>query len=282
MTRREIYNKVLACAARLYEPTEATAVAERLCADLYGFGRFEVALDGDCEPQGFDVERFDEHLARLESGEPVQYVVGWTEFYGRRLNVCEGVLIPRPETEELVALVVRENASEKPHILDVGTGSGAIAISLAGELQGAQVEALDLSPVAVEVSRENVRLNGVDVDVQQGDIFLWEPLPESYDIIVSNPPYIPEREREEMAHNVTDFEPSEALFVPNESPLVYYERIADIALVGLRKGGKLYFEIHEKFDKETATMLHEMGFEDVVVHNDLNSKPRMVVCRKRG
>ena len=281
MTRKEIYDRVVA-AAGLYDEVERCAVAERLCADLYGFGRFDVVMNGDMEPENFHAEEFEERLQRVAQGEPVQYIVGSTEFYGRTFAVRSGVLIPRPETEELVALVVRENSLPNPRIIDLGTGSGAIAVSLACEIEGARVEALDLSEVAVEVASANATQNSANVKVQRGDIFLWEPQPESYDVIISNPPYIPMCERVEMARNVTDYEPSEALFVPDERPLVYYERIADVALVALSDGGRLYFEIHERLADETAQMLRDKGLCDVTLHKDMNGKPRMIVCTKRA
>lgn len=281
MTRKEIFDRVLQVAQGVYEGREAAAVAERFCVDVCGFGRFDVALDGARECGSITTAALEELLARIAKGEPVQYVVGTTEFYGRSFAVRSGVLIPRPETEELVALVVRENSLEAPHIIDLGTGSGAIAVSLAAEIEGARVEALDLSEVAVEVAKSNAARNGVEVEVLRGDIFLWEPASESYDVIISNPPYIPECERKDMERTVTDYEPSEALFVPDDSPLVYYERIADMALVGLREGGRLYFEIHESLATETARMLEQKGF-NVALHHDMNSKPRMIVCHKRG
>ena len=281
MTRREIYDRVVAVAETLYDKVECGAVAERLCADLFGFGRFDVVMNGEAVPMGFDAEHFEQLLGRVAKGEPVQYIVGSTEFYGRRFVVREGVLVPRPETEELVALIVRENTTSAPRIVDLCTGTGAIAVSLAGEIAGARVEAVDLSPIAVEVASENIRANGVDVSLESGDVFEWEPEANVYDVIVSNPPYIPESERADMDRNVVDFEPDMALFVPDNTPLVFYERIADVALVGLREGGRLYFEIHERFAEECARMLRAKGFDNVVIHNDMNSKPRMAVCTKR-
>lgn len=279
MTRKEIFDRILRVAEGVYEGREAAAVAERFSVDVCGFGRFDVALDGARECPEVAEEELQRLLVRLGSGEPVQYVVGHTEFYGRRFAVRQGVLIPRPETEELVALVVSENTLPNPHIIDLGTGSGAIAVSLAAEIAGAMVEALDLSEVAIEVARENARANSVAVEVLRGDIFLWEPAPESYDVIISNPPYIPQCERVTMERNVTDYEPVEALFVPDDRPLIYYERIADIALVGLREGGRLYFEIHERLATETVKMLEQKGFE-VAFYHDMNHKPRMIVCHK--
>lgn len=281
MTRKNIYTRAQIVARDIYGIIEGDAVAERLCADLYGFGRFDVVMDGAAEPSRFDAEEFEALLMRIAEGEPIQYIIGWTEFYGRRFAVRPGVLIPRPETEELVALIVRENDLSNPHIIDLGTGSGAIAVSLACEIEGSVVEALDLSPIAVAVASENALFHNAPMRVLEGDIFRWEPASESYDIVVSNPPYIPTSERQQMERNVTDYEPSEALFVPDSTPLVYYERIADCAMVGLRRGGKLYFEIHERLASETASMLRSKGFQDVEIHQDMNSKPRMVVCRKR-
>ncbi len=280
MTRNEIYSRVLASAAEVYEDREAAAVAERLCVDLYGFGRFDVVMDGGLRPEGVEESALEEILARLSSGEPVQYIVGRTEFLLREFGVRSGVLIPRPETEELVRLIVEECSEPSPSILDVGTGSGAIAISLALEIPEAEVEAIDISPEAVEIARENMRRLEAQLSIQLCDIFAFEPTPESYDIIVSNPPYIPLAEREEMRSNVVDHEPSLALFVPDESPLVFYERIADVAQVGLRDGGRLYFEIHERLAEQTARMLRDKGFRDVAIKEDMNSKPRMIVCRK--
>lgn len=271
---------VLASATEVYEGREAAAVAERLCVDLYGFGRFDVAMDGDVTHCGVEESALKDVLVRLSSGEPVQYVVGRTEFLNREFGVRSGVLIPRPETEELVSLIVEECTTPSPTILDVGTGSGAIAISLALEIPSARVEAIDVSPEAVAVARENMSRLSASLSIELCDVFDFEPTPESYDIIVSNPPYIPLSEREEMSVNVVDHEPSLALFVPDERPLVFYERIADLAQVGLLEGGRLYFEIHERLALETAQMLREKGFCDVTIREDMNSKPRMILCRK--
>lgn len=280
MTRRELYRKVQALATEIYGEQEGCAVADRLTEDIYSFGRFEVVLAGELEVEGFDPNHFEALLTRLRSGEPVQYITGRTEFYGRTFHLRPGVLIPRPETEELVHLIIKECHTPSPSILDVGTGSGAIAVSLAAELEGARVEALDLSPVALEVAAHNARQIGVDVTVTEGDIFRWEPEPESLDVVVSNPPYIPISELSEMERNVTEWEPHLALFVPDESPIIFYERIADVAKQGLKVGGSLYFEVHERLVDSVARMLKERGFGGVEIVNDLNRKPRIVLCRK--
>lgn len=280
MTRKEIYNRALEAVVAHYDGPEAAAVAERFCADLYGFGRFEMVLDGGVEPEGFVLGDFEECLGRLSAGEPVQYIVGHTEFLGRKFGVRPGVLIPRPETEELVLMIARRELPRGARILDVGTGSGAIAVSLALEIEGARVEAIDLSEVAVEVARSNAEALGAEVAIERADIFAFEPEAEGYDVVVSNPPYIPVAERVEMPRNVVDFEPSEALFVPNDEPLIFYERIADVALGGLRRGGLLAFEIHERLAIETAQMLVRKGFKEVTTYEDFYSKPRMILCTK--
>lgn len=278
MTRKELFQTLLSASAKLYDEHEAQAVAERMCECLYGFSRFEATLDPAVE---VETPALAEQISRLESGEPVQYIIGWTEFRSRRMIVRPGVLIPRVETEELVGLIISENRCSQPHILDIGTGSGAIAVTLAAEIENAQVEALDISPAALAIAKANAEVHAPQVSFVEADIFSWEPSGDLYDVIVSNPPYIPLSERSAMHRNVVDYEPEGALFVPDESPLLFYSRIADVALGGLKEGGKLYFEVHELLSEETAALLSVKGFSDVVICRDLFSKPRMVVCTKR-
>ena len=282
MTRRELYNKVWMSVAPLYDHPEPVAIAERICADLYGFDRFGMTLMPNAPVEDFDEEAFAVVLRRLSEGCPVQYVVGHTEFCDLRFAVREGVLVPRPETEELVRLIADEWGAKgsRVRLMDVGTGSGAIAVSLAKLIEGAEVTAVDVSPEALAVARENAAANGVDVRFVEADIFGFEPSAESLDVVVSNPPYIPVCEREPMAVTVTDYEPSLALFVPDESPIMFYERIADVALKALVCGGGLYFEIHEKYASEVAQCLVCRGFVEVKVIEDIFSKPRIVSCRK--
>lgn len=282
MTRRELYNKVWMSVASLYDHPEPVAIAERICADLYGFDRFGMTLMPNAPVEDFDEEAFAVVLRRLSEGCPVQYVVGHTEFCDLRFAVREGVLVPRPETEELVRLIADEWGAKgsRVRLMDVGTGSGAIAVSLARLIEGAEVTAVDVSPEALAVARENAAANGADVRFVEADIFGFEPSAESLDVVVSNPPYIPVCEREQMAVNVTDYEPSLALFVPDESPIMFYERIADVALKALVGGGGLYFEIHEKYASEVAECLVCRGFVEVKIIEDIFSKPRIVSCRK--
>ena len=282
MTRRELYNKVWVSVAPLYDHPEPVAIAERICADIYGFDRFGMTLMPNALVEEFDEEAFAVVLQRLSEGCPVQYVVGHTEFCDLRFAVREGVLVPRPETEELVRLIAEEWGTKGAplRIMDIGTGSGAIAVSLAKLVEGSEVTAVDVSHEALAVARENAAANGADVRFVEADIFGFEPASESLDVVVSNPPYIPACEREQMAVNVVRYEPSLALFVPDESPIVFYERIADVALKALVAGGGLYFEVHEKYASEVAQCLVCRGFVEVKVIEDIFSKPRIVSCRK--
>lgn len=280
MTRQVIYYKLFAALRTLYTADEAAAIAERYCQDVAGFGRFDLSLNPSVDVDDISEVGFEGDLARLAAGEPVQYVIGWTDFCDLRLWVRPGVLIPRPETEELVAMIVADNELAEPRILDIGTGSGAIAVSLAHKISGARVEAMDLSTEALEVAHFNARSHGLNVELFQEDVFEFEPEPESLDVVVSNPPYIPASESAKMWTNVVDYEPSMALFVPDDKPIVFYERIADVASVALVSGGRLYFEVHENFAHQVAEAVRQRGFVDVEVVADINSKPRMLRCRK--
>lgn len=280
MTRRELYNKVWMSVAPLYDHPEPVAVAERICADLYGFDRFGMTLMPSAEVEGFDEEAFEQVCKRLAEGCPVQYVVGHTEFCDLRFAVREGVLVPRPETEQLVRLVAEKHPNSGVRLMDIGTGSGAIAVSLAKLIEGARVTAVDVSEDALAVASENAAANDAKVEFVRADIFAYEPTSESLDVVVSNPPYIPESERSQMARNVVDYEPSLALFVPDHSPIMFYQRIADVALVALVAGGALYFEVHERYASEVAECLVCRGFVEVEVIEDFFSKPRIVSARK--
>lgn len=280
MTRRELYNKVWMSVAPLYDHPEPVAVAERICADLYGFDRFGMTLMPSAEVEGLDEEAFEQVCKRLAEGCPVQYVVGHTEFCDLRFAVREGVLVPRPETEQLVRLVAEKHPNSGVRLMDIGTGSGAIAVSLAKLIEGARVTAVDVSEDALAVASENAAANDAKVEFVRADIFAYEPTPESLDVVVSNPPYIPESERSQMARNVVGYEPSLALFVPDHSPIMFYERIADVARVALVAGGALYFEVHERYASEVVECLVCRGFVEVEVIEDFFSKPRIVSARK--
>lgn len=214
----------------------------------------------------------------LKKHKPLAYILGEWEFYGLLFKVNEHTLIPRSETEELVKLILDENIQENLSILDIGTGSGCIAISIKKMQQKAIVSAFDVSEPALAIAKSNALLNQVEVNFKQVDILTPHNFLEKYDIIVSNPPYIPLMDINEMDKNVTDFEPHLALFVEDNNPLVFYKAIAEFAKNHLKDKGKLYVEIHEKLGNEVKALFESVGFKQVVIVKDINEKDRIVSC----
>jgi release factor glutamine methyltransferase len=219
----------------------------------------------------------------LKSGKPLQYVLGETSFYNCTIKVNVETLIPRPETEELVDLIVKENRGFRGTILDIGTGSGCIAIALAINLPGTTVTGIDISEGAISLARENSTLNNATVAFLKADIMNLDVSQFiKADIIVSNPPYVRESERKHMAGNVLDFEPHAALFVPDSDPLRYYRAILKIAGKILVPRGKAYFEINEAFGKEMSGLIEEFGYSAIEVINDLNGRQRIIKGTRNG
>ena len=225
--------------------------------------------------------KIKDDMGRLSAAEPVQYVCECCDFYGLTLKVNPSTLIPRPETEELVELIIREEKKNSPlNILDIGTGSGAIAIALARNLPTAKLFAVDISEKALETAQENARQHAANVSFSLQDI-LQDVAPNSFamlDVLVSNPPYIPEKEKSNIHHNVLDFEPHQALFVPDHDPLLFYRKIADFAMLFLRKGGRIYLETHDFYHKEMEALFEEYAFSSIKSLQDINGKPRMMTC----
>jgi release factor glutamine methyltransferase len=260
-----------------YDAAEARAIAFR-CLDLgWNLSSMDIILKKEVELP----EDWSARLARLAGGEPLQYVMGKTYFRDHLFEVNADTLIPRPETEELVDLVlshVPENAS----VLDVGTGSGCIPISLKLERPSLQVEAWDISEGALKMARQNAETLQAAVSFQQQDIFSWPSSKGSWDVIVSNPPYVTEEEKKEMASHVVDFEPHLALFVPNEDALKYYVALADFALERLKAGGYLCLEINQYFGTQMLELLFSKGFHEVQLKKDFKGNDRMIVAQKSG
>lgn len=223
-------------------------------------------------------------LTELNSGKPLQYILGETVFYGFPFKVNSAVLIPRPETEELVEWVIEcaelsDVTGAGLRILDIGTGTGCIAVSLNKSLPNAKVSALDVSQEAIDIASDNAFINKVDIKFIHTDIRTYTT-DQTFDIIVSNPPYITQREKEEMHNNVLDHEPHLALFVGDEKPLEFYEAIADFAWVALSDMGLLFFEINEHLGKETVEMLSAKSFINIELKQDMQGKDRMIKCEK--
>jgi len=213
----------------------------------------------------------------LKKGKPVQYILGYTEFYNCTIGLNEHTLIPRPETEELVDLIIRENRGFTGRILDVGAGSGCISIALAINIPGSNVSGFDISEGAIKKARENALINKARVSFMVANLF--EPDPRNLfvtDIIVSNPPYIRESEKMFMAANVLNYEPPSALFVPDSDPMIYYGAVIDLAKHILTPGGKIYFEINESMGGQISGLMKSAGYSDIMVINDINNKERFI------
>lgn len=267
----------------LYPWEETQSFFNWLAESYLGFSRFEVSINGEEEISTEIEAKFSEALERLQNHEPIQYILGETEFYGLPFKVTPHTLIPRPETEELVEWIVSEykNQKSKIKILDVGTGTGCIAISLAKNLENTKILAIDICSSSLEVARENAALNHVKVNFFQADILKTKSLPQQYDVLVSNPPYVREIEKQRMQANVLRHEPGEALFVSNEDPLLFYRAIAQLAKTHLTPTGTLYFEINEYLSKEMQRMLEAEGFTDIELKKDIFGKFRMLKCRRK-
>ena len=263
--------------AGVAEPQEVQAMIRIICEDIFNYDPVDVALRQESELPEFAQERITDLIARMRRHEPLQYIIGWARFHGHKFKVTPTVLIPRPETEQLVDLIVNENTASDLRVLDMGTGSGCVAISLARALKFASVDALDVSRDALAVARENAAALKVKVRFFESDMLLPQPAA-TYDIIVSNPPYICWSERESMERNVKDYEPGQALFVPDNDPLMFYKAIAPYAQQSLDKGGRLYLEINQRFGNEVKHLLEDHGFEDVRIIQDSFGKVRFAVA----
>ena len=269
---------LVAVASECYPDVEARQIAEMILLAKGGISRNDLLIEPNVELEITDLETvFDE----LRSWRPVQYIVGKADFADMELTVREGVLIPRPETEELVDWVARE-AKEGAHILDVCTGSGCIAIALKRMVKSSEVWAMDISEDALAIARENGAEYAPDVRFVEGDALAdfsahFEGV--AFDVIVSNPPYIPDSDRALMRPNVLGHEPDLALFVEDSDPLIFYRAIAQTGRKMLKPDGCLYFEIYESLVEEMVAMLEREGYTDIVVREDFRGKPRMICAR---
>lgn len=279
MTARETIVYIKTSLVPLYDEREAEQIARMVAAQRGGIPPAQLSVDPDGP---LEIEGLEGLVAELAAGRPVQYVLGRTEFCGLDFAVREGVLIPRPETEELVRWIARE-AGTAPAILDIGTGSGAIAVSLARLIPAARITAIDISREALAVAAENARKLGARVDFRQEDA-LQEIFPEqsaAFDIIVSNPPYVPLSRRAAMHRNVTDYEPAAALFVSDDDPLIFYRAIARQARRLLGKDGRLYFEIDDHSADRMRRLLHDEGFARTDIRKDIHDKNRMTCSLRK-
>lgn len=275
LSRRETYRLLYDAALERYnDDCEARSIAELIITECGDITRNDLLVEPSAP---LHIDNLDAIIADLRAWRPVQYIIGRTTFDDMTLNVAEGVLVPRPETEELVRWVADE-APCNATILDVGTGSGCIAIALARRIAGSRVWALDKSPEALMQARRNAERYAPEVQFIEGDALteFSAAVPTKLDVIVSNPPYIPASDRAAMRPNVTLHEPSEALFVPDDDPLIFYRSIARNGRKMLSAGGKLYFEIYETLADDMSAMLRTEGYKDIVLRYDFLDKPRMI------
>lgn len=278
-TRREIFNRLYQAAQPLYGDAESRQIAEMLIIAKGKISRNDLIIDPHKE---IIIEKLDNIIEELRSWRPVQYIIGFADFYDMELEVGEGVLIPRPETEELVELIASESKSNTS-ILDVGTGSGCIAIALHRAIKESRVCAIDISSKALDIARRNGNKYAPEVQFVEGDALgeFDKLFGAKFDVVVSNPPYIPESDMELMRANVTKYEPETALFVPDSDPLLFYRAIAQTSKRLLKKEGKLYFEIYESLAKEMISMLEIEGYSDIILREDFKGKPRMICATLR-
>lgn len=263
--------------SEMHPVTEIQSFFNLLIEFKLGLNRIEIALQPTFEINTDALEYLQNALINLRKNVPVQYIIGETEFYGLKFKVSPSVLIPRPETEELVNWVVKTTPLNLPiKILDIGTGSGCIAISLAKLLPNSEITAIDISTNALEIAKENAVLNNVSIHFLEKNILETTELSQHYDIIISNPPYVRELEKNEMHSNVLENEPHLALFVTDTNPLLFYDKIATLAYTHLNKQGSLYFEINQYLGDDMIALLKQKGFQEIELRKDFYDVDRMV------
>lgn len=277
-TVKQLTEKLYNALIQMPDESERSAIIRAICCDILGISSTAYYLK---EPITLTTEQeslLDNIISRLQQGEPLQYIEGKAPFCGMNFIVNPHVLIPRPETAELVDWIVSDHATQHPHILDLGTGSGCIAISLSKQMPQATIEACDISEGALETAKANNCENGTSVEFFHHDMLdLTTPLPHSYDILVSNPPYIMQSEATDMELHVTEWEPHTALFVPDSDALRFYRAIAEIGKTyTLRPGGHIYVEINQALGKETVALFESYGYKEVTLRKDIFGNDRMV------
>ncbi|PWA04195.1 peptide chain release factor N(5)-glutamine methyltransferase [Flavobacterium psychrotolerans] len=267
----------------LYGSEESESFFYLILENKHKIRRIDLALNADLEFSDTEIQNWNSILEQLKKEIPIQYLLGSTSFFGLDFQVNASVLIPRPETEELVDWIIKENSkihgSEDVKILDVGTGSGCIAISLAKNISNAQIFAIDVSEKALAIAQKNAEANNVNIIFLQQNILEIADLRRQYDIIVSNPPYVRNLEKAEIKKNVLENEPHLALFVEDHDALIFYRKIAELAHKSLVENGQLYFEINQYLGIETVDLLERMNFKNIELRKDIYGNDRMVSCR---
>ena len=255
---------------------EITSWAYIVIEHVFGYSKTDYICNYNQKISESNFNKIFDIVKELKTNKPIQYIIGETDFFQLKFKLNNSTLIPRPETEELVSWILKHDFSS---ILDIGTGSGCIAITIA-KLTNSNVDAMDICDKALKIAELNAKINSVNVNFILNDILNTEKMP-NYDVIVSNPPYIQKSDILKMNKNVTEFEPHRAIFVDDNNPIVFYRKIASLAIKSLNDGGYIFFEINELYHKEVLDLLNKVGFVDMTLKNDINDKPRMIkACKK--
>ena len=268
--------------APVFDLSEAESFFYIILEHLHQLKRIDLALNPDFELTANQLQQWNQILEDLKTQKPIQYILGETEFFGLKFKVTQDTLIPRPETEELIELILNSNSKqiEQLKILDIGTGSGCIAISLANKLSNASVFALDISEKALEIAKLNAINNNVQITFLHQNIIETENLNQKFDIIISNPPYVRNLEKVEINKNVLNYEPHLALFVDDNDALLFYRKIAQLAVLNLAENGFLFFEINQYLATETISLLQSMNFKNIQLFKDVYGNDRMIRCER--
>lgn len=285
MKYQKLFVEICSIVEKKYPKSEAKSIAYLLFEYFTELKRHEIQLDRTSNVSQLIAKQLREAAnTMVEKCTPIQYITGNTEFYDLHFNLAPGILIPRPETEELVDIIIKEIKTKQPeqplNILDIGCGSGCIPVSIAASLPRNNVYAIDISPTAIDYSRWNAKINHVNIDVHLVDIFKWRNHPffsgTKFDIIISNPPYVAEKERDTFDDNVLKHEPHEAIFVPDSNPLLFYFEIASMAKEKLNIGGELYFEVNSLYGIDVTNELKKLGYKSVTLVKDMFERDRFV------
>ena len=281
MTLKELQKHIFQCTSTFLEKGEAHVITDMLIKHFTDYDKLYVNLNPQTEISTIIIERIFRAIEQLAKNEPIQYVLGESVFCGLKFIVNQSVLIPRPETEELCMWVIEENKFANK-IIDICTGSGCIAVSLAKNIKNCDVYAVDISPDTLKIANENALLNNVKVNFMQYDIFdsnFMQSIDIKFDVIVSNPPYVREMEKSFMDKRVLDYEPHIALFVEDENPLLFYDTVLKFGQTHLKNNAKLYFEINENLSKEVVALFAKYGYNDIYIKEDIHGKNRMICGR---
>lgn len=281
MNLKDLKKELLAELSSVFDTSEIETFFYRLIDHQLGLSKIDMVLNPDVTITAKDDRFFKTAIRELKNEKPIQYIIGSTEFYGLNFKVTEATLIPRPETEELVDWILKDNLNKTDlSVLDIGTGSGCIPISLAKHLSDSSVATIDVSSEAIKVAKDNANTHQVAMKFINQDILNCTDISEKYDVIVSNPPYVRHLEKQEIKKNVLAYEPHLALFVADDDALIFYKKITELALESLTENGALYFEINQYLGQETVDLVKNLGFSSVELRKDLSGNDRMLKAVK--